>query len=73
MKISAQYARQIRATNKTFVVYTTKISADGTPALYDMTLTNDLHRHYVPGLNRFKLIDHIREALKEPEHYRIIT
>ena len=73
MKISAQYARQIRTTTKVFVVYTTKISADGMPALYDMTLTNDLHRHYVSGLNRFKVIDDIREALKEPEYYRIIT
>ena len=73
MKISVQYARQIRTTNKAFVVYTTKISADGTPMLYDMTLTNDLHRHYLSGVNRFKVIDDIRAALQEPEHYSIST
>jgi hypothetical protein len=73
MRISAQYARQIRTTNKTFIVYTTKISADGLPMLYDMTLTNDLHRHYLSGVNRFKVIDDIRAALQEPEHYNIST
>tara|TARA_R110000868_G_scaffold296368_1_gene556649 strand:+ start:666 stop:887 length:222 start_codon:yes stop_codon:yes gene_type:complete len=73
MKIAAQYARQIRNTNKAFIVYNTKIGPDGMPALYDMTLTNDLHRHYVSGLNRFKVVDDIREDLQEPEHYSIST
>lgn len=73
MKISAQYARQIRTTNKTFIVYNTKIGTDGLPMLYEMTLTNDLHRHYVSGLNRFKVIDDIMTALQEPEHYNIST
>ena len=60
IKVSLKDAYRINKSNKDFVVF----RLDNTGKIVSYKLTDDLHRHYKPGLNNFRLVDVIKQEIK---------
>lgn len=60
IKVNLIDAWRINKSNKDFIVF----RLDNTSKIVSYTLTSDLHRHYKPGLNNFRLVDVIKQEIK---------